>query len=574
MIDPRIYRAAFAPAVIALVVLMFSVTPVPEPVRAPESFAADFDAARATRIATRVVERAPQRQAGSAGDAIAADMVASRFGQIEAGQVAEQRFEEDYEGEAVELRNVVLTLPGTSSRAIVVIAERDSPRGPGAVSSAAATGVLVELADQLGRTRHDRTLIFVSASGGADGASGMREFTEAYPAPELIDAVVVVARPGAAEPFRPHVLPWSTGAESTAAQLTESASLAVNEEAERQAGLSGIGGSLFRLALPAGMGAEAVAISKGFDAIGISSAGERPLEPDRDSVDSLAEDSMAAFGNATAALVVALDGAPNLVHGPDAYVELSGNLIPGWAIALLTLTLLVPALAAATDGLARAARRREPILASLAWATSRGLPFLAALALAYLLALSGLAPNPAFPFDPGLYPFGWRSTLVLALLAGALIAGLVALRSVKAPTEAEPEMLAVAVGFLLSLLAVGIWLTNPFLALLCLPLAHVWLVAARGGAVKPGLVEGAIAVALLPVGAATVHLAERFGLGAEAPWQLLLLVTGGQVGLPQALLGCLLAGALLGLVALAGQRRSRPQGPDWSAQSAEPVRSG
>ena len=553
MIDPRIYRAAFAPVLVALVVLMFSVEPIPEPVQAPETFAADFDGRRAATTARRIVEQAPVRTPGSSGDGEIADLVAARFGAISAGKLSEQTYDGSFDGEDVELRNVLLSLPGNSSETIVVVAGRDSARGSGATSSAAATGVLLEMAAELGRTSHTRTIVLVSADGASDGASGIREFIASYPTLDLVEAVVVVSQPGAAEPFGPHLLPWATEPRSSSAQLVESAKLALAEESGARPQLGGFLGNLFRLAIPAGLGGEAVAISEGLDAIGISAAGERPPDPADDDVASLADPSMAEFGNTALALVLALDTAPSaLVHGPAEHLTLAGNLIPGWALGLLALTLLLPALVTAVDGIARASRRGEPVLGSMLWALSRALPFLAVLVLAYLLALFGLAPDPDFPFDLGRFGLGWRALIVLLLLLGGFAATVRALRPLRVPTGPQRETLATALGLIAGLAVLGIWMRNPYLGLLCVPLAHVWLISARpNGNAGPAPAVLVMLAALVPLATALIHLAERLELGPTTPWTLLLMITGGQVGLIDCLLGSLIAGSLLGLLAVA-----------------------
>ena len=560
MVDPRIYRLAFAPALVALVILMFSVEPIPEPVQAPETFARRLRRRRAATTARRLVELAPERRPGSEDDAAAADEVVESFSAIEAGKVSEQEFEGEFEGEDVDLRNVVLTLPGNSARTIVVVAGRDSPRGSGAASSAAASALLLEMADELGRTSHEKTIVLLSADGLSEGASGIREFLESYPTLGQVDAVVAITRPGAKEPASPHLLTWAAGPESTSAQLVESGKLALEEETDYGARQGGFVGGLFRLAIPAGLGPEAVAISEGLDSIAISGSGERGLDPDEDDVAALTDESMAEFGNTTLALVLALDATDEqLTHGPGVHLTLVGNLIPGWALALLTLTLILPAVVASVDGMARAGRRREPALGSLLWALTRSLPFLAALIAAYLLSFVGIAPDPAFPFDPGLYDFGWRSAGVFVALLAVFIAVAILLRALSRPGRPLRETLATALGLIASLAVFGIWLINPYLALVCVPLAHVWLLGARPqtAASVAGTLVG-IVVALIPLAAAIVHLAERLGLGADAPWTLVLLVTGGQIGPLTALFGCLVAGCVLGLLALAVPGTSRP----------------
>jgi MFS family permease len=577
VIDPRIYRAAFAPALVALVVLMFSVEPIPEPVQTPETFASDFDGRRAAATAREIVEVAPERTPGSAGDDASADLVAERFGGIASGKLAEQELEGTFDGDDVQLRNVILTLPGNSAQTILIVAHRDSARGSGGTSSASATAVLVEAAAELGRTAHEKTIVLVSSSGGSEGAEGLREFVETYPTLDDVEAVVAISQPGRPQPRPPHVLAWSTGDESTSAQLTETAEAALREETGRAAGLGGFAGNLFRLAMPSGLGAEAVAIAEGLDAIGISADGERQPAPEDDAVSGVSDESLAEFGNTALAVVLALDSADAaLEHGPSAHLMFAGNLIPGWALGLFTLALLLPALVTAIDGLARASRRGQPVLGSLLWALALSLPFLGARLAAYLLALVGLAPDPRFPFDPGFYDFGWRAAIVIVVLAG-VFAGLIAvLRPLRVPRRPRSETLFTALGAILSVAVLVLWARNPYLALLCVPLAHVWLLGARSGRpVPPPAMVALVSLALVPLAASLIHLADRLDFGLASPWHLLLMVTSGQIPALEAFLGCLIAGALIGLVAVSlagGLRATAPPRIPEPAKSAEAVR--
>ena len=68
MIEPRIYRAAFVPALLAVVLTMFSFESRPRPV--PQGLAADvlFDGNQAAVLANRIASEAPDRRAGTRGD--------------------------------------------------------------------------------------------------------------------------------------------------------------------------------------------------------------------------------------------------------------------------------------------------------------------------------------------------------------------------------------------------------------------------------------------------------------------------------------------------------------------------
>ena len=133
---------------------------MPEPLE-PAAGTLEFDAERGGRVGPRRCARGCADRASRAPRTRPRPPTSSRerFEEIVSGTVAEQTVDASVDGEDVELRNVLLTLPGTTDRAIVVIAGRDSRgRAPGRASSAAATGVLLELAAEprRGGARADR----------------------------------------------------------------------------------------------------------------------------------------------------------------------------------------------------------------------------------------------------------------------------------------------------------------------------------------------------------------------------------------------------------------------------------
>ena len=80
MLDVRVYRAAFAPALIALFVAAFSLADRPAAVTTP--FApAGFDGGRAYTLLGELGEAFPNRAPGSPGDRALADRVADTFKQ-------------------------------------------------------------------------------------------------------------------------------------------------------------------------------------------------------------------------------------------------------------------------------------------------------------------------------------------------------------------------------------------------------------------------------------------------------------------------------------------------------------
>ncbi|OLE36651.1 MAG: hypothetical protein AUG48_06685 [Actinobacteria bacterium 13_1_20CM_3_68_9] len=576
MINLRLYRQAFAPALVAVVVLLFSLQGRPDPLP-PVVASAEFDQDAAAKIDRQIVAAAPSRTPGSDGDRAIAAMVEKRFMSVKEGQVSQQSFDGSYDGTDVQLRNVILTLPGESPRTLVVVAARDSAGGPGAASSAAATATLLELVDKLRTARHTKTLVFVSTDGGSDGSAGAREFAKRFGQRDLIDGAVVLWQPGSAIPRQPSLLDASDGSQSPSAQLVRTAEQTLSEQTGRKPQLEGLFGELARLALPSGLGEQGALIANGIDAVGLSSAGARPLPVAEDGLDDLSANTLGDLGRTALILVASLDGTPAPPeHGPATYLNLAGSLVPGWALALLALTLVLPAALASLDSLRDALLRRARVGWALAWSASRALPLFAAVLLLYLLAVTGIVARPAFPFDPNRFGVGFGQIVAIAFLALVVVAGYYAIRGWRVPPGLPSDVAAPSLGLISALAVLVAWLANPFLALLLVPAAHVWLLdARRAGALPWPLAPAAVALSLLPITAAVVQIAGSLALGSGAPWQLLLMVGDGQIGFRSMLAACLLGGSLVGLVALAVRavpdgRRAELAAQPWASSPVRP----
>ncbi|MEZ5155871.1 MAG: hypothetical protein R2718_07155 [Solirubrobacterales bacterium] len=566
MFDPRIYRAALIPAVAALAVLMFSFAPIPNPL--PEPVATPtFDGTEAARTARSIVALAPDRTPGSAGDAAVADLVEERFSQIEGGQVTAQTFDSTFGDEDVKPENVILTLPGISERTILVLAARDSAEGPGAATSASATATLLGLADDLGRSRRNKTLVFASVAGGTEG---VEQLVDALPDPGAVEAAFAVTQPGVERPQAPFVIGAGSGPESPSAQLTQTArSIAAAKFAMRDPA-PGPWVGLSRLAYPAGLGEQVPLRRAGIEALAISAHGERAV-PARDA-ETISSETLDASGATMLELVLTLDEADQPIEqGPDEYIRVGDNLVPGWTLSLLAVALLLAPLLTAGDTWLREHRNDWRTRKTLFWAGERILIPLAALLLAYLLGLIGLIPDPAFPYDPASEPPGAKGPVLFAALAGAVAVAVLLVRPTRTPLDAEPQTLAAAAGLLTGLSVLAIWLVNPYLALLLTPTAHVWLLAARASGPPRAIVLGGFALlSLVPASLAFITWAVQLGLGPAAPWHLLLMIVGGEVGLLLSVLWCCVLGGLIAVVSAAGARAKPlpPIGPTGSIRGA------
>ena len=249
---------------------------------------------------------------------------------------------------------------------------------------------------------------------------------------------------------------------------------------------------------------------------------------------------------------------------------MAGNLLPGWTIALLALSLLVPVGLAAGFGLASSARSPAQAARGGLWAALRALPFLGALVVLLATALVGLLPSPDFPFDPRIESLGLGGTIavVIAVLFYCTVAFF--LRPLRPPPPAAASGAAPAALLIAAFATLAVWALNPYLALLVAVGLQAWLWAAAqppAGRLGAG---GLILVGLLPIVALAANLAGRLGAGAGVWHDLVLMLADGQIGTTLALLGCLLAGAGVAIVAAAGTVGGRPRSREPEMQIDRP----
>src|SRR3954449_350750 len=316
MIDLRLYRFALLAVPVAAVIAMFSLQSVPGSLSGgvpPDA----FDPETAAPLAKQLASAAAYPTPGSPADEAMAEQVKQQFSGIDGATVSEQSFGGSFHGHEVDLRNLIATLPGESDRQIALIAPRDVARGSGAVTTAASTAAMLEIADSFSGTSHDKTLVFVSTDGSSIGAQGARRFIRDYSDAGLLDAAIVLSQPAVRDPKAPLVIPWSTGPQSTASQLDNTANAVVSKEAATPAGDEGPLADLFRLAMPAGLGEQGPLVAAGLPAVRLSSDGELPLDPGQDTPDNFDNDTFVRFGRASLELILSLDSSSGpLQHGP------------------------------------------------------------------------------------------------------------------------------------------------------------------------------------------------------------------------------------------------------------------
>jgi len=545
--EPRVYRAAFIPALLALVLTMFSLQSRPGPL--PQGLAADvlFDGRVAAAETARIVAVAPDRRPGTAGDRAIAKRVANAFG--DSGFPVDPQGEFRHAGKR--LLNVIGRRAGRSRHQIVIVADRDAATVPEATGSASDTAALIELARVLEGRATRKTLVLASLDGSTLGEVGARELLDELPGVELVDAVLAVS--DLASPTRrgSFLQAWSTNERRAGIGLQRTVAESIRRELDSLPSGPGSLGQLARLSFPIGIGPQGVLLEHGYDAVRIAGSGELP-PGGNGPVEAIDEDKLGALGRATLRTITALDRGPRPKRGPDSYVTAVSQVMAGWVLALLAVTLLLPALVAAVDAFARARRQHVDVLPWLRWVAAWVAPFLAGLAIAELLALVGATPPPPpAPVAPDVLPLDGAALGALAGVGAAMALALVLARFLAARPDAElrrpePPGAAVALTLVATVAALVLWLTNPFAGLLVVPAAHLWLLVLLT-AVRPSRrVRGAlIALGALPALLVALYYMAALSMDPlSAAWYLLLLVTGHSVGLPTALVGCVMLGAL------------------------------
>lgn len=585
MLDARVYRAAFLPALVALFVAAFALADRP-PAASTRLGAQAFDSdrafgggaqgARPPRNSLReLAETFPSRRPGSAGDVGLADRVEQVLGQY-GFQVSRKVVDgaSTVDGRA-DLETVVGVRPGLSSRRVVVLAHRDALRAPG-LAEVSGTAALLELA-RIFRSREAagvvrggerpravgrdlrKTLVLVSTSGATGGAAGARSWARAPGGP--VDAVLVLGDLASEQVRKPWVVPWATAGQPAPLGLRRTVEAAVREEVGSDPGGVRAAGQWARRAVALTPSEQGPVTAAGLPAVLLSVSGERGPEPGAE----VSAERLDEFGRAALRALSAVDARTAQPTTTEGVVTMD-NVVPGWVARLLVAAALLPALLAAVDGFARARRRRQPVGSWALWLGLLTLPVLVAWGWARLLGIVGALPAPAAPVLPGALPLE-RGGLVALVSAGlaAVLAWLVVRpvreRLARAGTRARrggtPGGLAAggagaALGLTLCGMAALVWVANPYAAALLAPAAHLSLFAAApGGRARGWRVALALALGVLPFGLVALYYALALGIGPLGlAWTAFLAVVGGHAGLAPALVVAVLVAWGLALVAI------------------------
>ena len=588
VLDVRVYRAAFLPALLALFVAAFSLEGRPSPART-RAVADAFDPARAygsERVRDSLLQLGaafPDRRPGSAGDTA----LTARVDQVlrAAGfDVSHTRALGRTVDGRTELDTVVGVRPGLSERRIVVLAHRDSLDSPG-LADLSGTAGLLELA-RIFRTRAPeserdatetgrpqligrdlrKTLVLVSTSGGSGGAAGARAWASEQD-PAGIDGVLVLGDLASAEWHKPWVVPWSNGSRQPPIGWQRTVETAVRQEVGADAGGARASAQWSRRALPLAVTEQGELNRAGLPAALLQISGERG--PERGA--RVSRRRFTEVGRGALRTVIALDEAgrrgtggetePPFASEPEGVVTVR-NVLPSWSVRLVSLCLLLPALLAGLDAFFRARRRKLRTGPWFAWALAAGIAIPLAWGWLRVLGLSGALPAPGAPVAPGALRLDTEQAAALASVALPLAGGVLLVRPLtrsRAAARGNPAAGAAAAvtGAIACGVVLAVWIANPYAAAPLLPAAHLWLLLGspqtrmRGGVAWLALAAGLVAPLL-------VLLYETVALRA-GPLELarlwLVATAGGHVSVWSALAVGALAGCFATLVRVLRARR-------------------
>ena len=507
------------------------------PIEAKLAFNAESACEAAKKLAADFPERGTgTEESGAAADWIEAQMKGMRL------DTDRQDFDMWIAGKRVTGQNVVGTLKGSRSEAIVLIAHYDIPYHvrEGAMDDASGVGVLLELARVFSRERQNqkKTLVFIASDAEEWGMLGARHYARNHPAPEQIRAAISldmvrlendgrVSVVGEGQ-FRGQVPAWlwmlaedcivrNGGEPISNGTFEQFLSQAVNISSTDQ-------GPFLREGIPAvNLGAN----------LSTSPLGRKIYHTVQDTSENLKPEHFDIYGKSAELMVRSLIGLDRLTVNDPHYLRTGTRTYVGRSsLRAMQLIIFIPLLLA-TSLLYYNLRMRENPTREILVEVANLLLFVAPWALALvalrLLVLRNVIPRyelyPATPLDPFLNTPVWSAIAVVAVTAAAgWVAVWFARRALSLSGRVDFEnSRAVCLDMLLTMAVVTLFI-NRFAAILFLaPAALLWSWLDAGRTPKRVCINLALLIGgALPLALLTVTLAKDLMLGPYVLWYLML----------------------------------------------------
>lgn len=564
--DARIYRAAFLPALLAVVLAMFSLGAQPAGRSSPLAPDA-FDGVRAARVYEDFIRALPDRQPGSAGDMRAADLVEKRLKKL-GFEVSRQQFAGRYGGRDVRMQNILGVLPGSSDRRVLLVAHRDGVAGRSQADGGAPTAVLLELANVLRRLAHHKTIIVISTDGGTAGAAGARHLADGdLPQGAGVDGILVLDRIVGENLRSPHVLPWGAAPRLSPLALVRTTQKAMRDEFGGVVA-GGWPAQLIRQAVPVTLTEQGPFVAAELPAIALTVQGEVPGGTGP-VPDPQAESKLQGIGKAALATTLAVDSDEGFRPVARTYLTVFGQVLPGWVVRVLVIAFLLPVLLVGIDSVPRVRRRREHLGSAVLWVGEAAIPFFVTLAYAYVFDLIGFLPEaPSYPFAPNAFELGVEGALALVVLLLVFALSWIAVRRFvrrgfnRVLREATPGIApASALTLILGLEVLAVWFLNPFAAALFVPAAHLWMLATLPEGVRPlPLSLTLLVLGLGPPLLVLIYYAGVLETGTGVLYYSVLLVAGGFTSLWTDVWLCMIGATFVSALAICLAKRGSRRG--------------
>lgn len=578
-INWQLYRLCLLPVLAVLMLAAFSLGDPVSPMTSTLSPEA-FEGQRAFRTLHEMVALAPSRAPGSPGDMRLMRFLQRSlrsFGSTSSGgyHVSLQALPAQTPSGGATPVDLIATRPGiTTQPPIVLVAHRDLS-GQGGLAQLSGTATLLELSRILSSTQTRHPVAIVFSDGGSAGASEISKLV-ARRLGGSADAAIVLGDLAGATLRAPLVQPYSTGSGFAPEVLTRTVSAPLGSQLGVSPGAPGLASQLAHLAFPLAVGEEGPLNEAGVPAVSVDLAGERGSGAH----EAVSAQRLQKAGMAIASAFYSLDRGAQVPRSQVQGITISGRVVPLWAVSLLVLSLMLGPLLVAVDLCVRADRHGQGLGRWAGPVLSCAAPFLlCALALKAIGAI-GILHAPPYPAPAAALSLGAVPTIGLLLGAASLalgwrlwaaLGGLAAFRDAGSVAGA-----GVAAHALASVLALLVWLLNPYAALLIVPGLHLWL-PLLSPQHRPARLTARLALALAPLApAAGVILFYALALGLGPGQTLLsgaLLVAGGYVGIGASLLwslalGLLSAGAIGAIPRRAQMGRPRRRRPARRRSSA------
>jgi hypothetical protein len=307
---------------------------------------------------------------------------------------------------------------------------------------------------------------------------------------------------------------------------------------------------VLRLAVPTSSGSQSPFVAAGLPAISLGAAGDQ-VDPVDDTLDAVSGEVLVDVGRTAEKMIVAVDAATDGRPGSGGTTFVRRHrTLPGAALALLLVGLLVPLAAVTVDLFAQARRRRVRLGPAWVRACLHVAPWFVVVAIVYLSNMLGLlprSPGATIPPESGLVddPRYLRVAVLVVVLLLAYAYATAVERRLARRVPVDPRATVFVAHASLLLIALLVYFVNPYSLLLVIPAAALWPLA-RGGAWTRSILP--VYLGLSMIVAALVFFALQLDLGLDVWWYFFLLLENRSIPASATLLGAVFV-AIAGMLA-------------------------